>query len=66
MSVTILEALQNAEINLGNGTIGLMIAKDQLHSAVTLLDKGYHIDEEVEPLLKKYGNADVAPEVPHE
>lgn len=66
MSVTILEALENANMNLDNvKTIGLAIlplAKQQLNNAVVLLEKGYSIDEEVEPLLEKYGNVDNVPE----
>lgn len=62
MSVSILEALQNAEINLGNGGFGLMLAKDQLHNAITLLEKGYSLDDEVEPLLEKYGDVESVPE----
>jgi hypothetical protein len=36
MSVTILEALQNADYNLTNnpGGLGLVVARDQLHNAV--------------------------------
>jgi len=64
MSVSILEALQNAKINLNqNGVLGVMLAKDQLHNAVTLLEKGYSVDDEVEPLLEKYGSADKAPDL---
>lgn len=55
MSVTILEALQNADYNIhNNGSIGIMLAKEQLHNAIELLDKGYDIYDEVEPLLEKY------------
>ncbi len=68
MSVTILEALQNAEINLENvkklGTSILPLAQQQLHNAVTLLEKGYTTDEEVEPLLEKYGDVENVPESP--
>ena len=66
MSATILEALQNANINLDNvKTLGVMIvplAKDQLNNAVTLLEKGYDIYDEVEPLLEKYGKVENVPE----
>ncbi len=63
MSVSILEALQGADYNLqNNGMIGLAIAKDQLHNAVTLLEKGYGIWEEVEPLLEEHGGIDAVPE----
>lgn len=63
MSVTILEALQNANYNLqNNGHVGLMLAKQQLKNAVVLLGKGYSIDDEVEPLLEKYGDIEYVPE----
>ena len=63
MAVSILEALQNANYNLNNnGQLGVMIAKEQLKNAVTLLEKGYSIDEEVEPLLEKYGTVDNVPD----
>lgn len=66
MSVSIMEALQNANYNLDNlKTIGmglLPLVKEQLNNAVTLLDKGYDIWDEVEPLLEKYGSVDNVPE----
>lgn len=65
MGVSILEALQNAEANVndtGRGfTFGLALAKEQIHSAVTLLEKGYGIHDQVEPLLRKYGNIEDVP-----
>ncbi|WP_291866593.1 hypothetical protein [Maribacter sp.] len=63
MAVTILEALQNAQSNLGRVNIPFpySIGKDQLKNAVTLLEKGYDINEEVEPLLEKYGSVDDIP-----
>jgi len=63
MAVSILEALQNANYNLNNnGQLGVMIAKEQLKNAVTLLQKGYSIDEEVELLIEKYGTVDNVPD----
>jgi hypothetical protein len=63
MSVTILEALQNADFNIQrNGAIGASIAKGQLHNAVVLLEKGYTLDDEVEPLLEQYGDVESVPE----
>jgi hypothetical protein len=63
---SIIEALQNAEINIENvKRIGLAIlpmAQEQLHNAIVLLDKGYSIHDEVEPLLGKYGDAEDVPE----
>ena len=40
----------------------LSMVKEQLNNAVTLLDKGYDIWEEVEPLLDKYGDVESVPE----
>jgi len=63
MSVCIIEALQNADYNLrNNGGIGMMLAKEQLHNATVLLDKGYGIYDEVEPLLDKFGDVESVPE----
>jgi hypothetical protein len=66
MSVSILEALQNAEMNLENvkriGMGILPLAQAQLHNAIVLLEKGYGIDEEVEPLLEQFGNVENVPE----
>lgn len=62
MAVTILEALQNAQTNIKTGMIA--IAKEQLDNAIVLLEKGYGIFEEVEPLLKKYGRVENVPEKP--
>ena len=63
MAVTILEALENANYNIrNNGVIGLTFAKDQLNNAVELLEKGYELNEEVEPLLRKYGDVENVPE----
>ncbi len=63
MSVSIMEALQNADYNLRNsGGLGAMLAKEQLHNATVLLDKGYNIWTEVEPLLEKYGSVENVPE----
>lgn len=62
MSVSIIEALQNASYNLeNNGLMGVILAKRQLHNAVVLLDKGYDIYKEVEPLLEKYGKVEDVP-----
>lgn len=65
MSVTILEALQNAELNVDNvSVIGfsiLPIAKQQLHNAVTLLEKGHGIEDMIEPLLEQFRGVDDVP-----
>lgn len=65
MAVSIMEALQNANYNLDNVArmpMLLQMVKEQLNNAVTLLDKGYDIWTEVEPLLEKYGSVDNVPE----
>lgn len=63
MSVSILEALENAEFNFkGNNSFQIDIAKNQLHNAIILLEKGYVIWEEVEPLLDKYGDVENVPD----
>lgn len=63
MAVTILEALQNANYNIKTGnSIGMMFAKDQLNNAVVLLEKGYDLNDEVEPILDEYGSAEDAPD----
>ena len=62
MSVTILEALLNAEINIPNGPLGMMVAKPQLHNAIVLLEKNYSIHDKVEPLLEEYGKVEDVPE----
>ena len=65
MSVTILEALENAEFNLGNiavvGTGIVPLIKSQLHNAIVLLEKGYDTEDEVEPLLDKFGSVEKVP-----
>jgi len=62
MSVTILEALKNAEYNLKNNSpFALVIAKNQFHNAVELLSKGYGLYDEVDPLLEKYGKVENVP-----
>lgn len=64
MAVSIMEALQNANYNLDNlksMPMLLPMVKEQLNNAVTLLDKGYDIWTEVEPLLEKYGTVENVP-----
>ena len=65
MSVTILEALQNARYNLiDNRGVGLAlsIGKIQLDNAIILLEKGYTTFTEVDPILEKYGDAKSVPD----
>jgi len=63
MSVSILGALQNAEFNLAikPTEFGLLIGKEQLHNAMILLEKGYGLYDEVEPLLEEYGDVEQVP-----
>ena len=66
MSVSILEALQNAIQNLGNvrmvGVAILPMVESQLNNACKLLDKGYSLEDKVEPLLEKYGSVENVPQ----
>ena len=66
MAVTILEALQNANHNLDNvkymGMAFIPIVKGQLNNAVVLLEKGYDLHDEVEPLLEEFGDVDSVPD----
>lgn len=62
---TILEALQNADINLiynGNSEFGRLAGRNQLHNAVVLLEKNYSIDDDIEELLQEHGSLDSVPE----
>ncbi len=66
MAVTILEALHNANHNLDNvkvlGMALLPLVKEQLNNAIVLLEKGYDLYEEVEPLLEKYSDVENVPD----
>ena len=54
MSVSILEALQNADYNLNqSNSFSYAIAKSQLHNAVGLLLKGYSLSDQISILLEK-------------
>jgi len=63
MSVVILEALENADYNLQKSYTKMLvdIAKEQLHNAVVLLQKGYSLYDEIEPLLEQYGDVEKIP-----
>lgn len=67
MATSIMEALQNANYNLKNNIERLPmlmpLVKEQLNNAVTLLDKGYGIWDEIEPLLEKYGTLEDVPDL---
>lgn len=66
MSVSILEALQNAQINLQNlgadshpiGRLAMM----QLNNGIVLLEKGYPVETQVEPLLEKHHAVENVPD----
>jgi len=65
MATTILEALHNANYNLDNmksiGIALLPLVKDQLNNAVSLLDKGYDLEDEVDTLIEKHGDLNSVP-----
>jgi len=64
MSISILEILQNARINLienGDTMIGKMLGKEQLNNAVTLLEKGYPLDEDFDQIMDKYESVNDVP-----
>ena len=66
MSLSIIETLQDAEYNLDNvmkTLIALPLAKSQLHNAIVLLEKGYNIWTQVEPLLEQGGRVEDVPEI---
>lgn len=66
MSVSIHEALLNADYNLnspmGDNPLIMALAKEQLHNAVVLIEKGYGLEEEVEPLIEEFGSVEDVPE----
>lgn len=65
MTITILECLQNAEINIENGKRLppiLDLAKEQLHNAIVLLEKGYSLESYVEDLLEEHGSVEDVPD----
>ena len=72
MATTILDALENAEVNvttIGRQAKGIpmlealaALAGAQLHNAVTLLEKGYGVHEDVDPFIDEYGSVENAPD----
>lgn len=64
MSVTIMEALMNAKYNLIEGRIPLQMqmGKEQLNNAVTLLEKGYSLEDNLDDLIEEHGSVDGVPE----
>lgn len=65
MAVTILEALQNSLYNLNQASrmpaLFIPLASEQLRNAVGLLERGYPLSTEVEPLLERYDSVDDVP-----
>lgn len=61
---TILEALQNAKHNIGvkKPAIQIAIGIEQLNNAVTLLEKGYSLNDDVEEIMENFDNAEDVPE----
>ena len=45
---------------MGLGLLPLL--KSQLNNAIVLLEKGYSVYDEVEPLLEKYGDVENVPD----
>jgi len=62
MTVTILEELQSAAYNMDLGLPFFPLSKEQLHNAITLLEKGYDIYDGIGPLLEQYGDVENVPE----
>lgn len=63
--VSILDALQCAEINLENTKrvgIGILpFAQSQLSNALRLLEKGYDVYDEIDEIIEQYGSIENAP-----
>ena len=60
MSLTILEVLQNAEINLVTNPpnmVGQMLGKEQLSNALRLLENDYGLYEDFDKAWVKYKEA---------
>jgi len=67
MSVSILDALRNAQHNFrDNFSTARIIAAEQLYNAINLLEKGYATHDLIEPLLQEYGNISAVPPKPPE
>ena len=63
MSVSILEVLLSAEINLsGDQLFQKIVGLNQLHNAIVLLEKGYSINDLVEPLLEQVDSVENVPQ----
>lgn len=61
--MTILELLNIANNNVVmSNAMSIHIAKLQLGDAITLLNKGYDLVDDVDEILKEYGTAEEAPD----
>lgn len=62
---TVLEALQNAQINVKQlpktGLFTLPLIQSQLENAITLLEKGYDIEEDIEEIIDQHGSLEDVP-----
>jgi hypothetical protein len=68
MSVTIIEVLQNANMNFDNMQQLPQLrplVKEQLSNAITLLEKGYDIYDNFDDIVNKHGSVDTAPDINH-
>lgn len=67
MSVTILEGLQNAKINLidnrGVGVAG-MLGRQQLTNCIALLEKGYDPHDNFDEIMEGHESIDAVPDKP--
>lgn len=64
MSTTIFEALQNAKVNLveQQNVVGTVVGREQLSNAVTLLEKGYGLEDNIDTIVDEHGSAEKAPD----
>ncbi len=61
---TILDLLKSAKskIQASNKTLVITIGLEQLSAAVTLLEKGYSIDDDVDEIIRNVDDLDEVPE----
>lgn len=65
MSVTIMEVLQGAKINLvenKNSFLAVSLGRQQLTNVVELLEKGYSLDDDFDTVM---GDAETVEDVPN-
>jgi hypothetical protein len=58
--VTLLEVLQDADNNLGNSFHATGV--EQVHTVVRLLEKGYSLDDQIDPLTETYKSIEEVPD----